>query len=47
MIAVDGDIVEIKDGNLIINGEQQMEAYVFEVSLVVKSHDMKCKADEM
>ncbi|CAM9253747.1 unnamed protein product, partial [Sphacelaria rigidula] len=30
VIAVDGDTVEIKDGKLIVNGEQQMEDYVFE-----------------
>lgn len=47
VIAVDGDTVEIKDGKLIVNGEQQMEDYVFEVSPVVKSHDLKCMADEL
>lgn len=31
VIAVDGDRVEIKDGSLFINGEQQYEDYTFEV----------------
>lgn len=31
VIAVDGDTVEIKDGALFINGEQQFEEYTFEV----------------
>lgn len=31
VIAVDGDNVEIKDGALFINGEEQFEDYTFEV----------------
>lgn len=32
VIAVDGDTVEIKDGSLFINGEEQLEDYTFEVT---------------
>lgn len=31
VIAVGGDAVQIKDGSLFINGEEQFEAYTFEV----------------
>ena len=31
MIAVDGDTVQIKDGSLLVNGEEQVEQYTFEV----------------
>ena len=31
VIAVDGDKVEIKDGALFVNGEEQFEDYTFEV----------------
>lgn len=31
VIAVDGDVVEIKDGTLVVNGMKQEEEYTFEV----------------
>lgn len=40
VIAVDGDVVEIKDGTLVINGEEQLEEYVFEVSINPINHDI-------
>lgn len=35
VIAVGGDAVQIKDGSLFVNGEEQFEDYTFEVNCAV------------